>query len=164
MPAKKKIFLALSFSISLAFAQTGTAREFADIYTDCGLGAIIAPRTPVVAAITNVTFDLGTTAVSSNISSPETCAGGRARMAAFVHDAYDSLEVELAAGEGKYLDSLTALAGIEQKEKTAFIQDVRKQFAHSVAAPDYTQQTLFTKAENLYNILTQEKEAKENQS
>ena len=158
MPAKKKTFLALSFAISLAFAQTGTAREFADIYTDCGLGAIIAPRTPIVAAITNVTFDLGTTAVSSNISSPETCSGGRARMAAFVHDAYNSLEVELAAGEGKYLDSLTALAGIEQKEKTAFIQNVRKQFAHSVAATDYTQQTLFTKAKNLYNILNQEKE------
>ncbi len=158
MPAPKITFLALSFAASLALTQTASAREFADIYIDCGLGAIIAPRTPIVAAITNVTWDLGTTAVSSNISSPETCSGGQARMAAFVHDAYESLEVELAAGEGKYLDSLTALAGIEQEEKTAFVKDVRKQFAHSVAAADYTQQTLFTKAENLYNILHQEME------
>ncbi len=158
MPAPKMTFFALTFAASLALAQTASAREFADIYIDCGLGAIIAPRTPVVAAITNVTWDLGTTAVSSNISSPETCSGGQARMAVFVHDAYESLEVELAAGEGKYLDSLTALAGVEQEEKTAFVEDVRKQFAHSVAAADYTQQTLFTKAENLYNILHQEME------
>ncbi len=158
MPAPKMTFLALSFAASLALTQTASAREFADIYIDCGLGAVIAPRTPIVAAITNVTWDLGTTAVSSNISSPETCSGGQARMAAFVHDAYESLEVELAAGEGKYLDSLTALAGVEQEEKTAFVKDIRKQFAHSVAAADYTQQTLFTKAENLYNILHQEME------
>ena len=158
MPAPKMTFIALTFAASLALVQTASAREFADIYTDCGLGAIIAPRTPVVAAVTNVTWDLGTTAVSSNISSPETCSGGQARMAAFVHDAYESLEVELAAGEGKYLDSLTALAGIEQEEKSAFVEDVRKQFAHSVAAADYTRQTLFTKAENLYNILHQEME------
>jgi hypothetical protein len=156
MPAKKITLLAVTFAASLALAQTATAREFADIYIDCGLGAIIAPRTPVVAAITNVTWDLGTTAISSNLSSPETCSGGQARMAAFVHDAYESLEVELAAGEGRYLDSLTALAGIEQDDKAAFVQDVRKQFAQSVAAADYTQQALFTKAENLYNILNQE--------
>jgi len=156
MRAPKMTFLALSFAASLTLAQTATAREFADIYIDCGLGAVIAPRTPVVAAITNVTFDLGTTAISSDISSPETCSGGQARMAAFVHDAYESLEVELAAGEGKYLDSLTALAGIEQDDKAAFVQNVRKQFAQSVAAADYTRQTLFTKAETLYNILNQE--------
>ena len=158
MRATKMTFLALSFVASLALAQTATAREFADIYIDCGLGAIIAPRTPVVAAITNVTWDLGTTAVSSNVSSPETCSGGQASMATFIHDAYDSLEVELAAGEGKYLDSLTALAGVKSEEKAAFIEDVRKQFTNSVAAADYTQQTLFTKAENLYNILNQEME------
>ncbi|MCI5124844.1 MAG: DUF3015 domain-containing protein [Candidatus Electrothrix sp. AR5] len=160
MPIKKMTLFAVTFAASLAFAQAATAREFADIYIDCGLGAIIAPRTPVVAAVTNVTWDLGTTAILSNISSPETCSGGQARMATFIHDAYDSLEAELAAGEGRYLDSLTALAGVEQEEKTAFVEGVRQRFAHSVAAADYTQQTRFTKAEKLYNILHQEMESR----
>lgn len=158
MPAPKLTFFALTFAASLALTQTATAREFADIYVDCGLGAIIAPRTPVVAAVTNVTWDLGTTAILSNISSPETCSGGQARMAAFIYNAYDSLEADLATGEGQYLDSLTALAGVKQKEKTTFVEGVRQRFANSVAATDYTEQTRFTKAENLYNILHREME------
>lgn len=47
-------------------AQAKSNRTFGQIYTQCGLGAMIAPHTPVVAAITNVTWDLGTTAISSN--------------------------------------------------------------------------------------------------
>jgi hypothetical protein len=158
MPTKKITLFAITFAASLALTQTASAREFADIYIDCGLGAIIAPRTPVVAAVTNVTWDLGTTAILSNISSPETCSGGQARMAAFIHDAYDSLEADLAAGEGRYIDSLTTLAGVAPKEKSAFIQEIREHFTDSVAAADYTQQPRFTKAENLYNILHQELE------
>ena len=77
--------LTLAFAASLLLAQAAGAREFADIYTDCGLGALIAPRTPAVAAVTNVTFDLGTTAIISNVSSPETCQGGKALAAAFIN-------------------------------------------------------------------------------
>ncbi|MCI5166707.1 MAG: DUF3015 domain-containing protein [Candidatus Electrothrix sp. GM3_4] len=158
MSVKKITLFATCFAASLILAQAATAREFVDIYIDCGLGAIIAPRTPVVAAITNVTWDLGTTAVLSNISFPQTCSGGQARMAAFVHDAYDSLEADLAAGEGGYLDSLTALAGVEDEKKVSFVKGLRENFAESVAATDYTQQTRFIKANNLYNTIYQELE------
>ncbi|MCI5143403.1 MAG: DUF3015 domain-containing protein [Candidatus Electrothrix sp. ATG1] len=158
MPVKKMTLCAAVFAASLTLAQTATAREFADIYIDCGIGAIIAPRTPVVAAVTNVTWDLGTTAILSDISSPETCSGGQARMATFIHDAYESLEADLAAGEGRYLDSLTALAGVKEEKKTSFVKGLRKNFADSVAAADYTRQTRFTKAENLYNTIHQELE------
>jgi hypothetical protein len=158
MPVKKITLFATCFAASLILAQAATAREFADIYTDCGLGALIAPRTPVVAAVTNVTFDLGTTAILSNISSPETCSGGQARMATFIHDAYESLEADLAAGEGGYLDSLTALAGVEGEKKVSFVKGLRESFAESVAAADYTGQTRFIKAKNLYNSIHRELE------
>lgn len=85
----------------LVNSQTSMSREFADIYTDCGLGAMIAPKTPGVAAVTNVTWDLGTTAVSSNISSPDACVGGKEKTAAFIHDSYSSLEEDLAKGDGR---------------------------------------------------------------
>ncbi len=158
MPVKKMTLCATVFAASLTLAQAATAREFADIYIDCGLGAVIAPRTPVVAAVTNVTLDLGTTAILSNISSPETCAGEQARMAAFIHDAYESLEADLAAGEGRYLDSLTALAGVEEEKKAFFVKGLRESFTDSVAAADYTRQTRFTRAENLYNTVHRELE------
>ncbi|XOF32360.1 MAG: DUF3015 family protein [Candidatus Electrothrix sp. YB6] len=158
MFGKKITLFAIACAASLSLAQTAAAREFAEIYIDCGLGAMIAPRTPVVAAVTNVTFDLGTTAILSNISSPETCMGEQARMATFIHDAYDSLETDLAAGEGSYLDSLTVLAGVSENNKASFVRAVRDDFAASVATENYTQQTRFTKAENLYNILRQQQE------
>lgn len=66
-----------SVVLLLAFAQPASAREFADIYTDCGLGALIAPNNGAVAAVTNVTWDSGTTAVSSDASSAESCKGGK---------------------------------------------------------------------------------------
>ena len=156
LPKKIKIMtfaVTVTFAATMACAQTGTAREFADIYIDCGLGAMIAPRTPVVAAITNVTFDLGTTAILSNASSPDTCHGGQARAAAFIHEAYDSLEVDLAQGQGEYLDSLTLLVGVQQADKAAFVQTLRDEFANQVAQQSYAEQTTYEKAENLYNLL-----------
>ncbi len=83
----------LALSVSITFASFAMAREFAEIYTDCGLGAMIAPRTPAVAAVTNVTWDLGTTAISSNISSPDSCMGGQAKMAAFIKDGVKPLSL-----------------------------------------------------------------------
>jgi hypothetical protein len=156
----KKHTVAFAFAASLLLVQTASAREFADIYTDCGLGAVIAPRTPAVAAVTNVTFDLGTTAIISNVSSPDTCQGGKAVAAAFIHEAYDSLEADLARGQGKYLDSLAALAGVSKDGKDAFAASLRKDFAASVAANGYADQTRFQKAENLYNLVYRQPESR----
>jgi hypothetical protein len=150
----------LTFAASLLLAQAAGAREFADIYTDCGLGALIAPRTPAVAAVTNVTFDLGTTAIISNVSSPETCQGGKALAAAFINDAYEPLEADLARGQGKYLDSLATLAGVRDEGKAAFASGLRKEFAASVAAEDYAGKNRFQKAENLYNLVFRQPESR----
>ena len=159
MLSKKGKVITFAFAAALAFAQTAAAREFADIYIECGLGALIAPRTPVVAAVTNVTFDLGTTAILSNISSPETwCNGGQAKTAAFIHNAYESLETDLARGQGDYLDSLTILAGISEDEKTAFVRRLRNDFTAYVAGSNYAEQTRFQKAESLYNLLYRQAE------
>lgn len=145
--------ITVSLALSLALAHGASAREFAEIYTECGIGAMIAPRTPAVAAVTNVTFDLGTTAIISNISSPETCKGGQALAAAFIHDSYASLEADLARGTGSYLDALTVLVGVEEGEKAAFVHSLRKDFAAAVAKENYTEQSQFQKAEYLYGLL-----------
>ena len=128
-------------------------REFAEIYTDCGIGGMIAPRSDAVAAVTNVTWDLGTTAISSNISSPDSCSGGKAEEAAFIYESYDSLVVDLASGHGAYLDGLAALAGYEGKERQRFIAALRSGFAGLVAAPDYPEQDRYAKSEALYNLV-----------
>lgn len=143
----------------LALPHIGMAREFSEIYTDCGIGGMIAPRSDAVAAVTNVTWDLGTTAISSNITSPDTCSGGQAEKAAFIHDSYDALEVDLASGHGAYLDALVALAGHEGQTQERFVAAVRSGFAKLVAAPDYREQNRFAKAEALYNLINERSEA-----
>ena len=152
-----KIFLPI-LVVMLALPQIGMAREFAEIYTDCGIGGMIAPRSDAVAAVTNVTWDLGTTAISSNISSPDSCSGGQAEKAAFIHDSYDALELDLASGHGTYLDALAALAGHEGQAQQRFVTAVRAGFAKLVAAPDYHEQNRFAKAEALYNLVNGESE------
>ncbi|OIO69165.1 MAG: hypothetical protein AUJ56_07840 [Zetaproteobacteria bacterium CG1_02_49_23] len=141
------------FFFGLSMVQNVSAREFADIYVDCGLGAMIAPKTPVVAAVTNVTWDLGTTAMSSNYSSPESCKGGSAKTAAFINDSYAPIENELARGEGDYLTAMMTTAGCDEAAQPALSSAVRKDFADRVASTDYAHETGFQHAEGLYNIL-----------
>lgn len=141
------------------FSQPAMSRDFAEIYTDCGLGAMIAPKSDAVAAVTNVTWDLGTTAISSNISSPDTCVGGKEKTAAFIHDSYESLEKDLASGDGTYLDALTVLVEIDSQAKQEFVSDLRNDFSRIVANPGYTDQSHFDKAEALYNLVYRHVEA-----
>lgn len=147
-----KVF-ALVTGIGLAFMiQDVSAREFADIYTECGLGAMIAPRNAAVAAATNVTWDLGTTAISSNITSPDTCQGGKEKTAAFIYKSYSSLERALAQGRGEYLDALLALAGCASAHRVDLIGNLRSSFAAVVEEPEYTERTRYQKAEALYML------------
>ena len=150
----KIIFVVVFFLLVLgSFLQPCMAREFADIYTDCGLGAMIAPRNSAVAAVTNVTWDSGTTAISSNISCPDSCTGGQDRVAAFINDSYESLEKDLASGYGKYLDALTVLAGYDPQDKQEIILALRNDFTKLVADLSYTDKSRFEKAEALYNLV-----------
>ncbi len=137
----------------LVFSQPVMAREFADIYTDCGIGAMIAPNNGAVAAVTNVTWDLGTTAISSNISSPDSCMGGQERTAAFIHGSYEYLEQDLARGCGTYLDALMVLAGYDSQTKQEGIKALRNDFAKVVSEPGYTDKNSFEKAKALYGLV-----------
>jgi len=145
-----KVFSITTLTL-LAFYQSSMAREFADIYTDCGLGAMIAPTNSAVAAVTNVTFDLGTTAISSNMSSPDSCNGGQEKVASFIYNSYEPLEKDLATGNGTYLDSLMLLAGYTQDQQK--LEVLRNGFAKIVANPSYLDQNRFEKAKALYDLV-----------
>ena len=148
-------YVGLALIIVVAFAQPGMAeREFAEIYTECGLGAMIAPNNEAVAAVTNVTWDLGTTAISSNLSSPDSCEGGKEKMAAFIYDSQDLLVNELATGSGEYLDALAVLAGVETGQKERFIALLRDDAGDVVTTPEFMAQSRFDKAEALFDIVS----------
>jgi hypothetical protein len=147
-----KLSLAALTALTLTVSSS-QAREFADIYTECGLGAMIAPNNQAVAAVTNVTWDLGTTAISSNISSEDTCKGGKAKVAAFINDSYENIEKDLASGNGKYLETLANLAKNESQSSDEFIASLRNNFSSIVASNDYSSLTTYEKSEKLYSII-----------
>lgn len=151
----KKIINALSVVVLsvLAFSQPSMAREFVDIYTQCGLGAMIAPTNGGVAAITNVTWDSGTTAISSNISSPDTCKGGKAKTAAFIHESYGHIEKNLASGNGSHLDALLTLSGCRTEARPAITAALRNDFSKVVAKTGYSRQSRYEQASGLYDLL-----------
>ena len=155
---KRKI-LATMLALSTISVSNISAREFADIFCECGLGAMIAPNNPAVAAVTNVTWDLGTTAITSNISSPDSCMGGKEKTAAFIYQSYDEIEKDLAMGSGAYLDMLVTLAGLEEVEKEDFVNNLRKDFTTLVSNSSYEKSDLKIKSENLYNLLYKNLEA-----
>ncbi len=133
--------------------------DFGKIYTECGLGGIIGSTASdknignVLAIITNVTWDLGTTASTSYFSSDGTCANKRAKVAAFINESYEKLEKEIANGDGKYFDTLATLATSDTKlDKQSYKASLREKFAKIVASKEYTKLSRYQKVEKLYNI------------
>ena len=130
-------------SLAAAAAAVAMSASADDInpWTDCGIGAAIFPGSETGAIISNVIWDLGTTAVTSAMSSPESCSGDNVETAMFIQNTYASLETELATGEGENLDALAELVGAEDKD--AFTVALRTEFAPVVAAGEARPETLY---------------------
>ncbi len=139
-------------------ASEKNGRSFGDIYKECGLGGMIGKAVggqtgDVLAIVTNITWDLGTTAISSDMSSDDLCSNTNVKTAMLIHEGYPQLEKEIAAGEGKYLKALASLAKKENQTEEAFIAELRTKFSAIVAQSDYTKLTQYEKAERLFNAL-----------
>jgi len=145
----KKLKLSIAtLAMTVLFVPQAQAsdRSFGDIYKECGLGAMIFDKTPIAAAVSNIIWDLGTTAVSSNLSSEGNCNGGEAKVAAFISKSYDDLELEIASGEGKYVDTLATMTDKD-------VSVIRDEFAELVASNEYATLSKTKKVEELYNIV-----------
>lgn len=134
--------------------QAVQARDLGAIYVECGLGGLIAQRTAWLAVTTNIVWDLGTTATSSDLSSPESCKGGKPAAAALIYQAYPTLERELAQGRGEHLDALLAIAGCDEGAQAALTTALRADFGTLVNAAVYPQQSRLEQADGLYQAFT----------
>lgn len=142
----KVVIAALAFAT--AFGTAHAERDFAAIYKECGLGAMLFPEDSTLAVITNVTWDLGTTAVTSGLSSPGTCQGDASVMAAFIMDSHPQIEQDLAYGEGAYLTSMMTLMGCNQDSSAAL--QLRESFSKSIEN-GYYEASDVKKSEMLFN-------------
>ena len=132
--------------------------DFQKVYVGCGLGGMIGSAidnetaSQVLAISTNITFDLGTTANISYYSSDDTCYNNKAVTVAFINQSYEKLEKEIAMGNGKYFDALTALAVGQEGNSDEYQAKVRQQFSEVVADESYLQLSRVEKVEKLFYI------------
>lgn len=154
----KKIVMILAVGAS-TLSVGAQAREFAEIYTQCGLGAMIAPSSDAVAAVTNVTWDLGSTAISSNISSPDTCQGGKKKVASLLLQSLPQIEQDLARGQGHYATTLLTSAGCAQAAHAPLLRAVRQDVAQLHAQSGYAAQSRVEKSAAVYDVVKQRVEA-----
>lgn len=152
--------VAALLGVSAAQAQTAPAPEakperVINPFSDCGLGAAIVsdPQYAWLAATTNVTWDLGTTAVISAVSSPNTCNGGRAKTAQLITKTYASLEAETAVGEGKYLEAMADVMVCNSQVRPVLFQRVRAEMGKEMVQPGFANLDQIKKAEAYFNVV-----------
>lgn len=140
-----------------AYAQEGGAPVPRQInpFSDCGIGAAFFPNAENAwaAVITNVTWDVGTTAVISAVSSPNTCTGGRVKTAMYITQTYASLEAETAVGEGKYLTAMADVMQCSEGVRTKLFNRVRAEVGNAMAVPGFADRESVAKAEIYFDVV-----------
>ena len=112
-------------------------------WQQCGIGAMVFPDNGGAAAVSNIIWDLGTTAVSSNVSSQETCEGADVKTAQFIQQTFPVLEQEIAQGEGEYVAAMLKVRGCEATAHADIVSAIRNDYADKQA----------TDAQALYSIV-----------
>lgn len=156
---KKIAFIALAATLPFASAQADlgskfkkheTGRTIEQIYKQCGIGgALFGNSSPILAIISNVTWDLGTTAAISDSVSPDTCQGGHVKAAVLIKEAFPSVEKDLASGNGAHLNALSDVAGCQS------VNVVRNAYGKYAQSSAYQSATQEQNAEVLYRIVNQ---------
>lgn len=159
MKTLKKIIAAsallLIMPISTSFAAEGEAEvKKLNPWVDCGIGPMLFKETQWAAVSSNIIWDLGTTAVTSNVSSPETCEhANKVAAARFINETYANLEEETVKGNGRHVTAMLDIMGCEGSSHAGITNAVRADFGLTVGQSDYLQKTDQAKAEAYYNIV-----------
>nr|WP_087016220.1 DUF3015 family protein [Thaumasiovibrio subtropicus] len=135
---------------AVAPVQAEDAEYKINPWVDCGIGAMIFPNTAPGAVISNVIWDLGTTAVTSAGSSEHTCEGSNVKAAAFIQQSYEQIVVDTANGEGQHLNAMLELLSCD----AANVPAIRHEMAEVVGATNYQSQSYNEKAEAYFNVVT----------
>lgn len=121
----------------------------------CGIGAAIFDDNETAAAISNVIWDLGTTAVTSATLTPSTCAGEEVQVAEFIDQTYDVLAMETANGYGEHLTVALDLVGCSVSENAQAVSELRNEMSEVINSSNYTDMTHADKGFAYYQRLTQ---------
>lgn len=157
---KKVVQIASIATVSLALTSHALAdgHEKSEIaksgfIEECGIGAAIFKENKTGAIISNIIWDLGSTALTSAYSSPSSCSGSKVQAAAFIVNTYDQLAVETVKGQGDHLAALLTIAGCDQVAASSVVNGIRADFGKVLASSAYSTKTVAQKSEDYLNVL-----------
>ena len=135
------------FAVNIAAAQGSSDLN---PWQHCGIGAAIFDDNETAAAISNVIWDSGSTAVTSATVSPDTCSSEEIDVANYIDMTNDALTAELAMGDGDHVSGLLAVA-----DCTANADDVVSAMRGSISevSTDYATQPHADQAYATYEAL-----------
>ena len=153
---KKGLALAAALatlSTSALISQPAMAAEQKlNAWQHCGLGAAVFPNNGTAAAISNIIWDLGTTALTSATVSKDTCNSELVQTARFIDENYEQLETELAIGEGRHVDTMLTMLKVDSDERESVLNELRSSLViDNTRSNSEKAQALFYSAQNLLN-------------
>jgi hypothetical protein len=135
--------------------------EARNVWKECGIGGMVFKKTGWAAVLSNVVWDLGSTATSSNISSDDLCEGQAATTAKFVNETYASIEEEVAKGNGEHISSLLGMLGCNSNQQEMLNTNLRSALKLQMSSADYLSNSSTQNAEKFYGTtMDQAKAAK----
>lgn len=147
------VVLSSALAVSLN-ASADVDKSNLNPWQHCGIGAAVFDSNETAAALSNVIWDSGTTAVTSATISPDTCASEEVQVAQFIDETYDVLAMETAIGEGQHLQAALGLAGCALESQEAAVNALRSDLEELSTTSDYATMSHEDKAYELYKSLT----------
>ena len=155
MNVVKKMFTVCAALSMLVFSSYSLAeRTIEEVYKQCGIGgALFGQSSPTLAFISNVTWDLGTTAATSD--STGGCAIDSSEMAAiFINESYDQLAAEIAIGNGDYYHAMVSLVSCASATTDDVKSAIRSKFTEAVSSDGYMTMDKTARSQQLLNIVS----------
>ncbi len=146
----KKFILAVALTampVASSFAQQGTGPN---PYVECGIGGALFPTVAWAAVTSNAIWDLGTTALSSAMSSPEMCNAKRVNTATLIIQSLESLEADVANGGGATTQALASTMGCQGQE-AQLVSAMRTTMPAAIGAAGYATASQQDRANAVYN-------------
>ncbi|MBI1422149.1 MAG: DUF3015 domain-containing protein [Gammaproteobacteria bacterium] len=134
-------------------AETKEHQKTLNPWIDCGIGAMIFPDTTWAAVSSNIIWDLGTTAVTSDQSSQHTCNSKKAQTAMYISATYANLEEETVKGNGQHVHAMLNMMGCDTAVQDGIIASVRTDFNASLQNAAYDKKSATNKAQDYYDLV-----------
>ena len=157
---KIKSFIIASFIAIIGLSNASAQEEEENVSVsnaleECGIGAIIFPRSKNGALISNLIWDFGTTAYSSQSSSPGSCNGVSVTAAIFIDQTYPVLEEQFVKGGGANVTALMSILNCGENSHQQIIEQVQAGLSTSFSDSDFSTQSQLDKVKNLGLLIDQ---------